>query len=64
MERHSVVASLVGAQAPLGYQGIDPARLQTETTRNGGAPEMQHQMINNVRSEHVHGGDGNEDLST
>ena len=57
-ERRSIVASLVGAQAPLGFQGGARAQLRTETSRNNDAPRMRQQVVGVVNSEVV---DGDED---
>ena len=52
-ERRSVVASLVGAQAPLGVRGGGRAQLRTETSRNNDAPRMRQQVVGTVDSEVV-----------
>lgn len=52
-ERRSIVASLVGVQAPLGFQGGGRARLRTETSRNNDALRMRQQVVGVVNSEVV-----------
>ena len=52
-ERRSVVASLVGRQAPLGFRGNGHAQLRTETARNNDVPRMRQQIIGDVNSESV-----------
>lgn len=59
-ERRSVAASLVGAQAPLGFQG-GRAQLRTETSRNNDAPRMRQQVVGQVNSEVVVLDHGEED---
>jgi len=58
-ESRTVVRSLVGAQAHLGYQGDHPAELRTETSRNDGAPEMRQRTVGDVTAERINIPNGN-----
>ena len=58
-EQRSVVASLVGRQAPLGVRN-GPTQLRTETTRNRGSRVMRQQVIGSVDAEIVYE-EGDED---
>ena len=55
-ERRSVVASLVGQQAPLGVRGSNghPAQLRTETSRNNDVPPLRRQIVGNVDAETIY----------
>ena len=56
-ERQSVMASIVGGQAPLGFWGNSThAQLRTETSRNNDLPRMRQQIIGEVNSERLHVG--------
>ena len=60
-ERRSVVASLVGRQAPLGFHrsNVGPIQLRTETSRNNDIPVLRRQVVGNVDAETIYenGGD-------
>ena len=55
-ERRSVIASLVGQQAPLGVGGSNgcPAQLRTETSRNNDVPPLRRQIVGNVDAETIY----------
>jgi hypothetical protein len=62
-EQRSVVASLVGWQAPLGFQGnTSHAQMRNETSRNNNLPRMHEQIIGEVNSERLHAGSDDSDL--
>ena len=51
-ERRAVSRSIVGAQAPLGYNDYtNPAELRTETSTNEGTPSMRRQVVGEVNVE-------------
>ncbi len=54
-----VVASLVGGQVPLGFQGNEHAQIRTETARSNDLPQMRQQIIWEIYSEKLHGADDN-----
>jgi hypothetical protein len=44
-QRAQIGASLVGRQAPLGYEGMGPANLRSETSSNKGVPELSQRTV-------------------
>jgi hypothetical protein len=67
-ERRSVVASLAGRQAPLGFRGSSngrPASLRTETSRNNDVPSstrlLRRQVVGNVDAETIYDNGGEDD---
>ncbi len=62
-EQRSVVASLVGGQAPLGFWGnTSHAQMRNEMSRNKNLPQMRQQIIGEVNSERLHAGSDDSDL--
>ncbi len=62
-EQRSVVASLVGGLAPLGFRGnTSHAQMRNETSRNNNLPRMSQQIIGEVNSERLHAGSDDSDL--
>ena len=51
-KRATVVASLIGRQAPLGSGNDRSAELQTETSQNNSSPSLRSQAIGEVNVQH------------